>query len=79
MTLNGPIAAGETTQITFIGMVEDPEMAWTATPNGRVDFLQVVRLTEAEAEAGQRWRTREVLNLLLPCMPNWITDLGVTR
>ncbi|KQO16996.1 suppressor of fused domain protein [Acidovorax sp. Leaf78] len=77
MTANGPIALGRTTQICSMGFVTDPELAEPlATPNGSVEFLQVVGLTVEEERAAKQWRTRNLLEVLLPHMPLWVTDLG---
>jgi hypothetical protein len=77
MTANGPIALGQATQICSMGFVTDPELAEPlATPNGSVEFLQVVGLTVEEERAAKQWRTRNLLEVLLPHMPLWVTDLG---
>ncbi|WP_428003014.1 suppressor of fused domain protein [Acidovorax sp.] len=77
MTANGPIALGQATQICSMGFATDPELAEPlATPNGAVAFLQVVGLTLDEERAAKQWRTRNLLDVLLPHMPLWITDLG---
>ncbi len=77
MTANGPIALGQATQICSMGFVTDPELAEPlATPNGAVAFLQVVGLTLDEERAAKQWRTRNLLDVLLPHMPLWVTDLG---
>jgi suppressor of fused len=77
MTANGPIALGKATQICSMGFVTDPELAEPLdTPNGSVAFLQVVGLTLDEERAAKQWRTRNLLDALLPHMPLWITDLG---
>ncbi|KQO26673.1 aminotransferase [Acidovorax sp. Leaf76] len=77
MTANGPIALGRATQICSMGFVTDPELAEPlATPNGSVEFLQVVGLTVEEERAAKQWRTRSLLEVLLPHMPLWVTDLG---
>ncbi len=77
MTANGPIALGQATQICSMGFATDPELAEPlATPHGSVAFLQVVGLTLDEERAAKQWRTRNLLDVLLPHMPLWITDLG---
>lgn len=75
MTANGPIALDEATLICSMGFVADPELPLLATSNGSLKFLQVVGLTEQEEEAAKRWSTRRLLEVLLPSMPLWITDL----
>lgn len=77
MTANGSIALGRATQICSMGFVADPELAeQLVTPNGTVEFLQVVGLTAEEERAAKQWRTRHLLEVLLPHMPLWVTDLG---
>jgi suppressor of fused len=41
-------------------------------------FLQVVGLTDDEEWALKRWNSRALLDVLLPHMPLWVTDLGRT-
>lgn len=77
MTANGPIALAQATQICSMGFVTDPELAEPlVTPHGSVAFLQVVGLTLDEERAAKQWRTRNLLDVLLPHLPLWITDLG---
>jgi hypothetical protein len=76
MTANGPIALARKTAICSMGFVFDPELPAIHTPNGRVAFLQVVGLTIEEEQAAKRWKTRSLLDALLPHMPLWITDLN---
>lgn len=77
MTANGPIALGQATQICSMGFATDPELTEPLdTPNGSVAFLQVVGLTLDEERAAKQWRTRNLLDVLLPHMPLWVTDLG---
>ncbi|MTV41712.1 suppressor of fused domain protein [Duganella radicis] len=75
MTANGPIALNENTPICSMGFAEDPRLLALDTPNGRLKFIQVVGLTAEEEEAAKRWSTRKLLDVLLPFMPLWITDL----
>jgi len=76
MPANGPIARDTQTAICSMGFVFDPELPAVDTPNGRMEFLQIVGLTEDEEEAAKRWRTRALLDTLLPHMPLWVTDLN---
>ncbi len=48
ITAGGPIKAGSTTDKTALLFCSDPELGWTDTPHGRVDFLQMVGITGAE-------------------------------
>jgi suppressor of fused-like protein len=56
----------------------DPELPAIDTPNGRVAFLQVVGLTLDEEAVAQKWDTCKLLEVLLPFMPSWTTDLRRT-
>jgi suppressor of fused len=78
MPANGPIALGTETAICSMGFVFDPELPAIDTPNGRMAFLQVVGLTDDEEWALKRWNSRALLDVLLPHMPLWVTDLGRT-
>lgn len=75
MTANGPIALDTDTRICSMAMTSDPELPASATPNGRVEFIQVVGLTLEEETAAKQWSPQHVLDTLLPRMPLWITDL----
>ncbi|WP_186332324.1 suppressor of fused domain protein [Bordetella genomosp. 13] len=76
MAANGPIAVEEDTRLTYVAFAADPEMPARDTPNGRFEFLQVIGLTEDEAYAARQWRTLNLLDVLQPHMPLWITDLA---
>jgi hypothetical protein len=76
MTANGPIALDRETLICSMGFAFDPELPAIATPNGRMSFIQVVGLTAEEERAAKQWETRKLLDVLLPQMPLWITDLS---
>ncbi|WP_306582224.1 suppressor of fused domain protein, partial [Dokdonella sp.] len=76
MSANGPIALETDTLLRSMGFVLDPELGTIDTPNGSVAFLQVVGLTAAEEAAARRWNTRNLLEVLQPAMPLWITDLS---
>jgi hypothetical protein len=75
MTANGPIALDTDTRICSMAMTNDPELPVLDTPNGRLEFIQVVGLTLEEEYAAKQWSPQRVLDTLLPCMPLWITDL----
>lgn len=76
MTLNGPIAQGSDTKIRAIGFVLDPELGFIDTPNGQVDFLQVVGLTEDELAAIECWNGKQFLDLARGRNEMLLTDLG---
>jgi hypothetical protein len=75
MTANGPIALDTDTRICSMAMTSDPELPALDTPNGRLEFIQVVGLTLEEEYAAKQWSPQHVLDTLLPLMPLWITDL----
>ena len=75
MDLNGPIALDRRTLIQAIAFVEDPELGTIETPNGTVQFLQVVGITPDEYAATQAWSVRDFLELLARRIPLLVTDL----
>jgi hypothetical protein len=76
MSANGPIAAEAETLICSMAFVFDPELPAIDTPNGQVRFVQVVGLTADEERAAKHWAISKLLDVLLPKMPLWATDLG---
>lgn len=74
MDLNGPLA--NASALTAVAFTLDPQLAPIDTPNGRVEFLQVVGLTRDELELAQSWDTGKLLGELArdrgPLLP---TDL----
>jgi suppressor of fused-like protein len=75
MPANGPIALDTDTLIWSMAMTSDPELPVVETPNGHLEFIQVVGLTVEEASAAKQWSAQHLLDALLPRMPLWITDL----
>jgi hypothetical protein len=75
LDLNGPIAVGTTTAIRAIAFLPDPQLGTIDTPNGRVEFLQIVGLTSDEHAACSDWNTKPVLDLLRESSPLLVTDL----
>ncbi len=76
MNLNGPIALGHNTAIRSIAFVHDPELTTIDTANGRVEFLQIVGITEDEEVACKRWVTLKALKTFALALPLYITDLN---
>lgn len=72
---NGPICMDADTKLTALAFVEDPQLPNIDTPNGRVEFLQMVGITGDELEAMQTWNTLGVLSTGLTYLPKYITDL----
>jgi len=72
---NGPICLDADTQLTALAFTHDPELAEMDTPNGKVEFIQMVGITEDELEAMQTWKTLGVLQVGINQIPSYITDL----
>jgi suppressor of fused len=75
LDLNGPICVGTDTAIRAIAFVTDPQLGTIDTPNGRVEFLQIVGLASDEHAACGDWHTAPVLDLLRETSPLLVTDL----
>jgi suppressor of fused-like protein len=75
LSANGPISLGTQTQLCAMGFSHDMELPAIDTPNGSVEFLQVIGMTAEEEAGAQKWDTRRLLELMLPYMPLWITHL----
>lgn len=73
--LNGPIALDSPTEIKAIVFMEDPQFGSIHTPNGRVQFLQVIGITLDELAAIRSWQSAKFLELLTSVIPLGITDL----
>ena len=72
----GPITGFPDTRLTAVAFTTDPELASITTPNGSVDFLQVVGITAAELERMQQSTTAAVLGELADHSPHLVTDPG---
>lgn len=76
MNLAGPINLGQPdTVIRAITFIVDPEFGGMDTPNGRVEFLQVVGLSLDELQAITDWNIDGVLSILRERNPRLVTDL----
>lgn len=75
---NGPICLGADTELTALAFIPDPELGILHTPNGRVDFLQMVGITEDELEAMKVWNTEGLLEAGEAQIPGYLTDLSRT-
>ena len=73
--LNGPIALEESTSIVAALFAADPELPAIDTPNGRLEFVQVVGATLDEYGATRRWDTRGMLEVMAEGNPKLVTDL----
>jgi suppressor of fused len=75
MTLNGPIAIGQSTDITAIMLILDPELQEIDTRNGHVKFLQIVGLCEDEYGSIQQGYFDPVSTRVSALAPLAITDI----
>lgn len=73
---NGPICLGADTKLTALAFIPDPELDALHTPNGFVEFLQVVGITEDELEAMKIWSTEGLLEAAEGELPGYVTDLS---
>jgi hypothetical protein len=73
---NGPICLGADTKLTALAFTDDPELPAIDTPNGRVEFLQMVGITGDELEAMMSWNTNAFLHACNEVLPAYITDLS---
>jgi hypothetical protein len=79
LDLNGPIALDRPdTEIRALAFAEDPELGHIDTPNGSVQFLQLVGLTLDEYDVVQQWNAERLLAALEPKLPMLVTDLART-
>lgn len=76
---NSPIRLEYDTDLVGIAFVQDPELGFIDTPHGRVDFLQMVGITQKELD--QLWEnpklseTEKLITNLRQNNPLLITDL----
>lgn len=75
MDANGPICLGSDTLLTALAFIEDPDLEEITTPNGNVQFIQMVGVTCRELETIQTWNTRGFLAACASFMPKYVTDL----
>jgi len=73
---NGPICLGADTLLTALAFTFDPELPAVETPNGHLQFIQMVGITSDELEAMQTWNTLGVLESGLAQIPGYVTDLS---
>jgi hypothetical protein len=78
LNLNSPIALEEETAIRAVLFTPDPQLPARDTPNGRLEFLQVVGITLDELTALYTWNPTGLLDLLRHDNPLLITDLQRT-
>lgn len=78
MPTNGPIKVGDKTLLRNLGFVLDPELPPIDTPNGHVEFVQAVGLTDDEYNAMRQWDGSSFLTTMMDFQPLAVTDLGRT-
>jgi hypothetical protein len=71
----GPLAPGVDTRMHAVVIARDPQLPRLTTPFGRVDFLQVVGVTDDEYELLKDWGTESLLAALAERDPLLVTDL----
>lgn len=77
MDLHGPIALPHPeTRVRAIAFARDPQLPAIATPNGRLEFIELVGLTTDEYDAAQDWDTDALLAVFRRSNPLLITDLS---
>ncbi|MFE7797137.1 suppressor of fused domain protein [Nocardia sp. NPDC057440] len=73
---NGPIAADRAdSTVHAVGFAVDPELGGIDTPNGSLQFLQIVGLTMPEYRAAQGGNLLTLLAELAPRLPLFVTDV----
>lgn len=76
MNANGPIAADrDDCTLSAILFAEDPELGAIATPHGRLQFLQLIGLTEDEYDASRKWSSEALTALFEPRLPLLVSDI----
>lgn len=73
--MGGPIAPGEDTALTALVFTTDPVLRRIQTPNGRVEFLTIIGITDDELAHADGEGPEELLRLLLAADPLGVTDL----
>src|SRR5262249_5825087 len=76
LDLNGPIALSEDTEIKAAVFVRDPQLPPIDTPNGRLEFLQIVGITLDELQAVRAWNGEAFLEVVARGNSLYLTDLG---
>ncbi len=71
--------AGVGVDIPAIAVVQDPQLGSISTPNGTVEFRQLVGISEDELAACKGWNTAGVLGLVRERNPLWFSTASVDR
>lgn len=75
MSLNGPIALNEETDITAIMLMLDPQLQEIGTPNGHLKFLQIVGLCTDEHHLIEQGYFDAIAERVEAIVPLAITDI----
>lgn len=76
MDVNGPIHAESETKLTALVFAPDPDLGMIETPNGQVQFEQVLGITAGELAAVKTWNTTSFIELLKRDNPMLMSDLS---
>lgn len=74
MAPGGPITGADNTRLTALAFAQDPELESISTPNGTVEFLEVVGITDGELAQMKATSTAAVLEPLALQNPHLVTD-----
>lgn len=74
LDVGAPITLPVVSSLQALALTRDSALPTIETPNGRVEFLQVVGITHEELEQMQATSTDEVLDQLLLSNPQLLTD-----
>lgn len=78
LNANGPIAQETDTLIRSMIFSHDQELPPIETPNGSVEFLQIVGITDDEELAIKQWKTLGALEIFRQYLPLLLTDIERT-
>lgn len=76
MDANGPIYLDSDTKLTALLFAVDPDLGMIETPNGKVQFEQVLGITASELVAVKTWNTAAFTQLLKRDNPMLMSDLA---
>lgn len=69
----GPIQVDSHTKLTGLLFVVDPDLGSIESPNGRINFIQAVGITQDELRALSRWQAAGFARLMIDRFPKLIT------
>lgn len=74
LDLSGPITSDEPTQLTAVVFVRDPQLVEASSPNGRLEFRQIVGVTAQELSEMRSSTNESVLDRLTVHNALLVTD-----